>query len=299
MKPAHSAVAVLVAAIWGVNFVVVKVGLAEFPPLLFSALRFLLAAVPAVFFLGGPRVAWRWVFGVGLALGVVKFGLLFTGMHAGMPAGLSSLVLQSQVVFTVALSAVVLGERPRPAQVLGLAVATTGFVVIALDYRVSSPVSALLLVVGGALAWGVANVLTRKAQPPDSLRFIVWVSAVAVLPLLALSLLVEGPEADLAALRGMDWAGAGSLLFVAWVSTLLGFALWGFLLRTYPAPRVVPFALLVPVAGMLSGWLLLDEEVTAVRLGAAGLVVAGMGAATLTRPRSRRRAEPVVEAVPV
>ncbi|XVS63175.1 EamA family transporter [Actinosynnema sp. CA-299493] len=293
MKPRHVAIAVLVATIWGVNFVVIKVGLRDFPPLFFSALRFLAAAVPALWFVGRPKVAWKWVFAVALALGVAKFGLVFVGMAAGMPAGLSSLVLQSQVFFTVLFAAVLLRERPRPVQLIGMGVAAAGIVVIAVDYGVGSPISAFLLVVLGAVAWGLANVATRHARPPDPVNFIVWVSALAVLPLLGLSLVFEGPAADLAALRGIGWTGVGSILFIAWVSTLLGFGLWNLLLRTYEASAVVPFALLVPVAGMLSGWLLLDETISAVRLGAAALVVTGMAATTVKR-RAPRTPAPVL-----
>ncbi|MFT7838387.1 EamA family transporter [Saccharothrix sp. BKS2] len=283
MKPRHVALAVLVVTIWGINFVVIKVGLRDFPPLFFSALRFLVAAVPALLFVGAPKVAWRWVVAVALALGVTKFGLLFLGMAAGMPAGLSSLVLQSQVFFTVLFAAVLLRERPRPAQLVGMTVAAVGIVVIALDYGVGGPLSAFLLVVLGAVAWGLANVATRRAQPPDQLNFIVWVSALAVPPLLGLSLVFEGAAADLAALRALTWTGVGAVLFIAWVSTLLGFGLWNFLLRRYEASAVVPFALLVPVTGMLSGWLLLGETTMAVRLAGAGLVVLGMAAATVRR----------------
>lgn len=290
MKPRHAALAVLVATIWGVNFVVIKVGLREFPPIFFSALRFLAAAVPALFFVGAPKVAWRWVVAVALALGVAKFGLVFLGMAAGMPAGLSSLVLQSQVFFTVLFAAALLRERPRPAQLAGTGVAAVGIVVIALDHGTGGPLSAFLLVVLGAVAWGLANVATRRAQAPDPLNFIVWVSAVSVPPLLGLSLVVEGATADLAALRDLSWSGVGAVLFIAWVSTLLGFGLWNLLLRRYEASAVVPFALLVPVAGMMSGWLLLDEAVTATRLGGAALVVAGMAVGTLVR---RRRAPEV------
>ncbi|WP_309114478.1 EamA family transporter [Saccharothrix sp.] len=281
MKPRHAALAVLITSIWGVNFVVIKVGLAEFPPLLFSALRFLAAAVPALWFVGKPRVAWKWVVAVGFLLGVAKFGLVFLGMGAGMPAGLSSLVLQSQVIFTVIFAAALLRERPRPVQLAGMTVAAVGIMLIALDYGVGSPISALLLVVLGAVAWGLSNVVTRYAKPPDALSFIVWVSAVAVLPLLGLSLVFEGPAAGLAALTDLRWTGVSALLFIAWISTLFGFGVWGFLLREYDASTVVPFALLVPVAGMFSGWLLLDEAVSPLRIGAAVLVIAGMAATTV------------------
>ncbi|GAA3866931.1 EamA family transporter [Saccharothrix violaceirubra] len=279
-----------VAVLWGVNFVVIKAGLAELPPLLFSGLRFLVAAVPAVWLVRRPGVAWRWVVVVGLTLGVTKFGLVFLGMDAGMPAGLSSLVLQSQVIFTVVFAAVVLRERPRRVQLLGMAIAAAGIVVIAFDYGLTSPLSALLMVVGAAAAWGLANVATRYAKPPDALSFIVWVSAVAAGPLLVLSSVFEGPTRDLDALAHITWSGVGAVAFIAWVSTLLGFGLWGYLLSRYDASTVVPFALLVPVAGMFSGVVLLHETVTPVRIGAAVLVIAGMAATTV-----RRRARVPVE----
>ncbi|MBB5955582.1 O-acetylserine/cysteine efflux transporter [Saccharothrix tamanrassetensis] len=291
MNPRHAALAVLTTTIWGVNFVVIKVGLHEFPPLLFSSLRFLAAAVPALWFVGRPRVPWKWVVAVALALGVAKFGLLFLGMGAGMPAGLSSLVLQSQVFFTVIFAAALLRERPRPVQLVGMAVAALGIVLIAVDYGVTSPLSALVLVILGAVAWGLSNVATRYAKPPDALSFNVWVCAFAVLPLLGLSLVFEGPSAAITSLAGISWTGLGALLFIAWVSTLFGFSVWGFLLREYDAGTVVPFALLVPVAGMFSGWLFLDEAISPLRLGAAALVIAGMAAATLHRP-VRRAPEP-------
>ena len=154
-----------------------------------------------------------------------------------MPAGLSSLVLQSQVFFTVLFAAVLLRERPRPVQLVGMGVAAAGIVVIAFDYGVGSPISAFLLVVLGAVAWGVANVVTRYARPPDPINFIVWVSALAVLPLLGLSLVFEGPAADLAALRNLSWTGVAAILFIAWVSTLLGFGLWNLLLQDLRGQR--------------------------------------------------------------
>ncbi|QLE72148.1 EamA family transporter [Streptomyces rectiverticillatus] len=287
MRPLHLSLAVLVAAVWGVNFVVIDVGLDHFPPLLFSALRFLAAAVPAVFLVGRPQVRWRWIVAVGLVLGVGKFGLLFTGMHLGMPAGLSSLVLQVQAVFTALFAVAALGERLGRARVLGMALALAGIAVAAVDEGTSGTLLGFALVVAAAAVWGVSNVITRKAAPPDALRFMVWVSTVPVLPLLLLSLLFEGPEADAAALRSLDWSGAGAILFVAWVSTVLGFGAWGFLLRTYDASAVAPFTLLVPVFGMSSAALVLGEGVSPLRWGAAVLLVSGVGVTALA---GRRRA---------
>ncbi|MFI9162330.1 EamA family transporter [Kitasatospora aureofaciens] len=281
MSPRHIALAVLVAAVWGLNFVLIHVGLDSFPPLLFCALRFAVVAVPAAFFVGPPRVARRWVLAVGAVLGVVKFGLLFLGMHAGMPAGLSSLVLQGQAGFTALFAAVLLRERPGRRRLLGLATAFAGIALSAFDQGLGGPFGAFVLVVLAAVAWGLANVLTRKASPPDALRWMVWVSAVPPLPLLALSLLVEGPDADLRALRGMTLGGLGTIGYVGLLSTLFGFVAWSYLLRRYDATAVAPYSLLVPVFGMSSAWLLLGERVSPTAAAAALLVIAGIGITAL------------------
>ncbi|WP_331445617.1 EamA family transporter [Streptomyces xanthochromogenes] len=292
MRPVHIALAVLVAAVWGINFVVIDVGLGHFPPLLFSALRFLVAALPAVFFVGRPKVAWKWVVAVGLVLGVAKFGLLFIGMSQGMPAGLSSLVLQVQAVFTAVVAMAVLGERPSKVRLLGMVVALAGIVLAGVDEGSGGPLLGFALTVGAAACWGASNVLTRRAAPPDALNFMVWVSVVPVLPLLALSLLFEGPERDAEALAGFDWSGAGALVYVAWLSTVFGFGAWGMLLRRYPASSVAPFSLLVPVFGMSSAAVLLGEPVTPLRWGAAALLVGGVALTSLVRPTRSGRGAP-------
>lgn len=288
MRPAHLALAVLVAAVWGVNFVVIDIGLDHFPPLLFSALRFLVAALPAVLFVPRPKVALKWVISVGLVLGVAKFGLLFIGIHQGMPAGFSSLVLQIQAVFTALLAITLLGERPSRIRLTGMAIALAGIVVAAVDEGSSGPLGAFALVIAAAAFWGLSNILTRKAAPPDALSWMVWLSLVPPLPLFALSLLFEGPAADLAALRSLDWSGAGAVVYVAWISTVFGFGAWGFLLRQYEASAVAPFSLLVPVFGMSSAGLLLGESVSPLRWAAAVLLVGGVAITSTGRRPSRR-----------
>jgi len=294
MSTRHVLLATLVAAIWGFNFVVLKVGLDEFPPILFSALRFLAAAVPAIFFVGRPSVAWKWVVSVGLVLGVAKFSFLFIGLKAGMPAGLSSLVLQSQVIFTAVFAAVVLRERPKPVQITGIALAVAGIGLIAWDYGLSSPLLGFALVIAAAVCWGVSNVLMRYARPADTLRFMVWVSAVAVLPLFALSLLTE----DVSALGRLNWAGVGAIGYVSWISTLLGFGVWGFLLRRYESSVVAPFSLLVPVFGMFSAWAFLGEDLSGLQAAAGGLVLAGLAIPQLVGRRAARTEVPREPLVP-
>ncbi|MFE0131195.1 EamA family transporter [Streptomyces sp. NPDC059037] len=287
MRPVHVCLAVLVAAVWGVNFVVIEVGLDHFPPLLFSALRFLVAALPAVFFVGPPKVAWKWILAVGLVLGVAKFGLLFIGMDAGMPAGMSSLVLQIQAVFTAVFAFAVLGERPGGVRLLGMIVALTGIGVAAVDEGGSGTLTAFALLIAAAACWGASNVLTRKASPPDALNFMVWVSTVPVLPLLGLSLLFEGPSRDLEALGSLDWQGAGIIVYVAWITTVFGFGAWGYLLRRHPASTVAPFSLLVPVFGMSAAALVLGESVSGLGWCAAALLVCGVGLTSFAGVRPR------------
>jgi O-acetylserine/cysteine efflux transporter len=297
MKPRDLLLALAVVVAWGVNFVVIEVGLEDFPPLLFSALRFFFAAIPAIFVLGRPRVAWRYVIAVGLALGVAKFGLLFIAMDRGVPAGLSSLVLQSQVIFTVLFAIAVLRERPRPAQIAGIVIACLGMVLIMLDRGLSAPLGALALVIAAGACWGISNTVTRHAKPQDTLRFMVWVSAVAVVPLLLLSLLTEGAQADAEALKSIDLTGVGAIGYLAFVATLFGFGVWGYLLRQYDASTVAPFSLLVPIVAMGAAWLLRGEAVGVQQAIAAALVIGGMACTVIRRrtPRTAKSGEPILE----
>ncbi|MGA5563358.1 EamA family transporter [Streptomyces platensis] len=284
MKPVHVALAVVVAAVWGVNFVVIDVGLRDFPPLLFSAVRFLLAALPAVFFVGRPRVAWRWVVTVGVTLGIMKFGMLFIGMHAGLAPGPASLVLQGQAVFTALFAAVLLKERARRVQIVGTAIASVGIVLAGLDSTAGTP-AGFLLVVGAAACWGLSNIAMRKAGPPDTFRFMVWVSVVPPIPLALLSVPFEGWDADLRALQHLNLSGVGAALYVAWGATLFGFAAWGYLLRTYNAPTVAPFSLLVPIFGLAAAWMFQGERMTALTFCATTLVITGIAVGMVRRPK--------------
>ncbi|WP_068829740.1 EamA family transporter [Pseudomonas sp. BMS12] len=288
----HILLALLVTLIWGVNFVVIKVGLEDFPPLLFCALRFALAALPLLFLRGPlPAPGWR-IVQIGVLLGVVKFGLLFVGMHLGMPAGLSSLVLQSQVFFTVLIAALVLGERPTARALAGLVLAAGGLVLIGLQRPLGDSLLGFALVVAAALAWAFSNIATKRSGASDMLRLICWVSLVPVLPLLGLSYLFEGPQAMGAALSNLSWRGVGALLYIAFLATTVGFAIWSFLLRRYPASLVTPFALAVPVSGLLSGWLLLGEALSPLGWLACGLVFGGLVITVLPASVLRRRGAP-------
>lgn len=294
MRRSHLLSAVLVAVIWGVNFVVIDVGLGHFPPLLFAALRFTFVALPAVFFVRRTGVPARWVVVIGLFLGVGQFGLLFVAMSAGMPAGLAALVLQTQALFTVLFAVVLLRELPSRRQLVGIAIAVVGMVLIGVERRASVPLLALLLTIAAGASWATSNIATRLARPRDGLSLVVWASLVPPIPLAALSLLVEGPAADAAAFRHVSWSGVGALAYIVVLSTLVAYGLWTMLLGKYPASQVAPFTLLVPVVGIAAAWLLLRERPGIGELAGALVVLAGLAVVSGLRPR-RRTAQPLTE----
>ena len=289
MRPLHILLAVSVAAVWGFNFVAIKVGLQDFPPLLFTTLRFLLAATPLLVLgvKGGPPVAWRYVLGIGLVLGALQFALLFAGINVGMPAGLSSLVLQSQAFFTLLFATVLLGDRPGPRPLVGMVVAFAGIGLIALEMPAGGSRLGLVMVIGAAVAWGAGNILMKQAKAPDLFRLMLWVSLVPPLPLFLLSLGLEGPERIGHALTSLTWPGFASLAYIAAGATLFGFASWGFLLRHYPASMVAPFSLLVPIFGMSSSAVLLGEDFSPAKAAGAVLVFTGLAITVLKLPRGQ------------
>jgi O-acetylserine/cysteine efflux transporter len=272
--------AAAVALVWGINFVVIDVGLGSFPPLLFAALRFTLVAFPAVLVVSRPAVPLRWVIGVGTFMSAGQFGLLFVAIHQGVPPGLASVVLPTQTVFTIALAVALLGERPGRAQLAGAAVAVGGVVLIALGRARGVPLGALLLCVGAAASWGIGNICNRHAQADDAIALLVWSSLVPPLPLLALSLAFEGPHEIGSAFAHVGAGGLLALLYVVIVSTGFGFGAWTWLLRRHPASRVAPFTLLVPPVGIAAAWISLGQSPSAGELAGAAIILAGLALAS-------------------
>jgi O-acetylserine/cysteine efflux transporter len=252
--------ALVCVVLWGLNFVIVDEGLRTFPPIFFAALRFFLTAFPAIFFVPRPRVGWRSVVAIGVLLCVLEFGCLFVAMNRGLPAGLASVVLQSQAVFTALFAAAALRERPGNARLLALSVAVAGLVLIGFGRSAAVPMYALLLGVAAGAAWGAGNVVTRSARPARPFSLLVYTAAVAPVPLGALSLVVEGWKADAAALQGITWTAVFCLAYVVLLSTLVGFGLWIRLLARHESSLVAPFTLLVPVVGLSAAWVFLGER---------------------------------------
>lgn len=288
MPVRHIALAVLVTAIWGFNFVVIRLGLGSVPPLLLAALRFVVAALPAVF-LARPNVPLSKLVAIGMTLFVGQFAFLFPAMKLGMPPGLASVTLQSQAFFTILIAAFVLGERPRPRQLAGAGVAAAGLLTIASTVGGDFTLIGLGLTIASAMSWAIGNVLMRGAGKVDMLPMMVWLSLVPPIPLFLLSLTFEGWPAIVAGISGMGVVGAGSVLYLALLATLVGFGLWGFLLRNHPASTVAPFSLLVPLFGTLSSWLVLGETFSPLRVAGMLLILAGLATIALPLPTFSKR----------
>ena len=270
------ALLVFVTALWGFNFVAIKVGLQDIPPFLFSALRFILTAFPIIFFIRHPQVPWKYLIAFGIFLGVLKFTLLFKGMDIGVSAGIASLVLQTQAFFTILLAAVLFKELPSAREWSGVFIAFVGIAVIASTYEEFSVVTGLILIVCAGACWAGANLVMKRAGQVNMFRFIVYASIVPPIPLLIFSYGIEGPERMVSAITEMSLEGLLSLLYIVVVAHLFGFAIWGDQLRKHPAAQVAPFSLLVPIFGMVFSALILGEDFGVVKLVGAVAVMAGL-----------------------
>lgn len=291
----HALLALAVTAVWGTNFVVIHIGLEHLPSLLFAALRFSCAFLPAALFLKRPDVPWRNLAAYGLLVGAGQFGILFIAMNGHITPGLASLVVQTQVFFTIGLAMVLSGERVRPFQTVALLITVIGLGLIVLHTDGTTTPLGLVLILLAATSWAGSNIVVRSTPGVDMVAYVVWASLFSVPPLFALSFLFEGWPA----IRdGLVNADAGTWIAVLWQAvgnTLFGYAMWGWLLSRYPVATIAPMALLVPIFGMGASALWLGEPLQDWKLQAAGLVMAGL-ALNLLWPRMasvlRRRVEP-------
>ncbi|MCW2814333.1 MAG: EamA family transporter [Nocardioides sp.] len=290
MNRRDSLLAALVATIWGFNFVVIDWGMDGVPPLLFVAVRFAVVLVPAALLLPRPDLPWRTLAAVGVFMSLGQFGFLYVAMDAGMPPGLAALVLQAQVIFTVVIAAGVLRERPTPAQAAGVLVGSLGLVVVALGRGGDVSAIALGLCLLGALSWAVGNVVSRSSGATGGLALTVWSAVVVPLPLLALSLLVDGPAAVADGVAAFGWEAGLSTLYTAGLASLVGYGIFNTLLSRNPSAAVVPWVLLAPVVAMASAAVLLDQWPNAAEATGGAVMVAGVLVALRTSSGSRRQA---------
>ena len=283
MSLKHSLLAVLVMLLWGANFVVIDEGLDGVPPLLFLAMRFVLVAFPLILFIPRPAAPWRVVVAVGVLMSLGQFSLLYIALDLGMPAGLASLILQAQVIFTIVIAAVVIKERPSRRQVAGATIGTLGLGTVVIAHGASAPVIPVLVMLGAALSWAAGNVVARQAGVQSGLSLVVWSALVVPAPAVVLSLVVDGGDEVARAVTHLSGTAIASTAYTAIGASLIGYGIFNSLLARYPASAVVPFVLLVPVVGIATAWLVQDEVPTPLETLGGLVMLAGVAAATMGR----------------
>lgn len=287
MTPRHTLLALLVVVIWGVNFVAIDLGLTDVPPLLFLAMRFVLVAIPAVFFIRPPAIGWRNILLIGAFLSLGQFTLLYLALSLGMPPGLASLLLQTQIVFSVVVSSLLLREHATRRQLVGILIGMVGLAVVVIGHTYAAPWLPLVITLLAALSWAIGNVLSRRARAASGLSLVVWSGLVVPIPSLALSLVVDGPQAVGFALAHLSLIAILSTLYTAVAASLVAYTIWNSLLARYPTSAVVPFTLLVPVIGILAAWAVFGERPAGTELIGGAIMLGGLAAAVLTwRPRA-------------
>lgn len=272
----HLLLGLAVVAVWGTNFVVIKIGLDHLPSLLFAGLRFVLAVFPMIFFLKRPPVPWRHLAAYGVLIGAGQFGLMFLALRGMISPGLASLVVQVQVFFTIGLSLFLHREPIRPVHLVALLLAAAGIAVIAAHADPDWTPLGLVMVVLAALAWSGGNLVAKRGGRVNMLAYVVWSSLFAAPPLLLLSLVFEGWERIATSLQAADAATWGSLVWQTVGNSLFGYAAWGWLLARHPAASITPMALLVPVFGIGASAFFLGEPLQSWKLQAAVLVMGGL-----------------------
>lgn len=266
---------IVVTVIWGLNFAISKLGMDQLPPLMLSALRFSVVAL-AVLFIPRPKIDWRIIAGIALFIGIIKFSLLFVALDIGFGAGLSSVVVQGQVFFTIILAFFFFGERIDKFQSIGLLVGFTGLAIMGFDEGGSFNLLGFFFVVMGAICWASANMLFRQTGNVPVVSVIVWASFYASVPIWLISLYFEGPARILSGFTNIGLLGITVVLYVSLLSTLFCYSFWGKMLSKYKAADVTPFALLIPVSGLLGGIVLLDEEISLLTQIGIATIMAGL-----------------------
>ena len=276
----HIFLAIGVTALWGLSFVVMRDLIDYLPPLLAASTRVAAAALPLLVLFRPPRIAWYWTLSLGLSQGVVQQSLIFFGLEFGVPAGLASLVIQVQVLFTTGLAYLILRERPRWSQYVGIAVSAAGMLLIALTMPSGGAMVGFAFVVLAAMTWAISNMVVKLAGTDDLLRLIAWAHAIGLVPMFGIAYAVEGWPTIVGELSDLSWYNLGEIVFLGLVSNCFGFVVWAYLLRRHSASVVAPFSLLIPVFGMTSAALLLGESFGPLRMAGAALVLVGLGFGT-------------------
>jgi O-acetylserine/cysteine efflux transporter len=270
-----------VAFVWGLNFVMVKIGLAQIPPLTFCALRFLFASIPAIFLLPKPKAQWKYIIGYGLMTFALQFSLLFAGLAAGVSAGVGALILQSQVFFAIFFACLFMKQTLAGWHILGSIVSFAGVSLIALHGNIDCSMLGFGLLLASAISWGLGNCISVNLKNENMLSLVVWGSFVAFFPLAIIAFWIEKPLPLFSQFSTLTFSTLGALLYVTYASTYFGYGVWSWLLSRHPTASITPFALLCPIVAMCASSYWLLETFDLWKINAAVLVIVGLVINTL------------------
>lgn len=269
--------ALIVVLVWGLNFIAMKVALVDVPPFLFLVLRILFTVLPLILFLPRPNISLNWMLKISFFQWILNFAFLFTGMYMGLSAGVSALIIQSQVIFTIVLSCIYYKSKPSLLQIVGLTVSFSGLILLTTHGDCSANIMGILLLCGSALSLSISNIL-YKSLPKDvhMPSLIVWSSLVALPQAMILLFITEGWADSFVALASISWSSVASIAYTVFISTMIGVVTWGRLMQSSDPIRIVPFTLLIPVVAMTSGYLMLGEEITWFDVTASVIIISGL-----------------------
>lgn len=276
MKFRHLLLALLVALIWGLNFIFVRIGLDQLSPYTLLATRFILCSLPLMFFIKPPALPFKWVALYGIVMFLFQFLFMFLGIRAGVAPGLASFIMQVQIFLTMLFAAIFWKEIPSFWQILGALISFSGIGVIAMHLEAGLSFTGFLFVLAGAASWALGNVITKSIGKVNILSLVVWGSFVASLPMIVVSLCLDGGPAIVSSIQHLNWQGVFSILFIVCLSTWVGYGCWSWLLNQYPVSSIAPFTLLIPIFGILSSALILGEPLQQWKIGAGCLIISGL-----------------------
>ncbi|EPZ8124145.1 EamA family transporter [Yersinia enterocolitica] len=276
MKLTDFLIALLITAIWGVNFSIIKLGLITADPLILAGIRFTLCALPAVFFIKKPDTSWRYIIGYGLLFGIGLWGIVNLGIKAGVSAGIASLVLQFGAFFTLVLGAFLFHENLSKYQYIGIIVALLGLTSIIFISDGSVTFIGLALVLCGAVVWGLVSIIIKKSDTKQVFSFLVWSSLFSPVPLFILSYLFNGPSGFTELAIHFNTTTLFSILFQVYPNTLFAYWVWNSLLTKYPVSVVAPLSLLVPIFGMLGSVMIFNESIPSGKVIAMIFIISGL-----------------------
>lgn len=284
MLKKHLSLAVLVTLVWGVNFPITKLGLRAIDPFVLTGIRFALAALPLVFFIKRPAVKFSYVVAYGIIFGLGMWGVINYGIQVGVSPGIASLIIQLSVFFTMGWGFLLFKEKIRGAQVIGAVLALIGLAGIISTQEGNHAVLGVMLIVLSAVAWSIGNVIIKKSGVKEIFSFMVWASLIPPVPLFLTAWLMHGSAAFEGLQASLDLTAVLSILFQAYLATHFAYWGWNSLLKLYPVSTVAPLSLLIPVFGIASSMLMLDERISTPNLISIGIIIAGLAVGLYRRP---------------